>query len=301
LRTFLTINGTVSSGENYVKLIQNEFKIQSWELFVKQVKDKLVEGAQYYIENKDYDILSNTYGKPSSAKIDVELSVDRILEILNSILINVINKYLPNQTIQEDNILTHDEQITLDATKEILKTISSGTTYQTDALQNKQPIVRGCMDKNALNYNPLAQEDDGSCIYESANLTASAPKQPLPPNAPANSTPTETQTITKVWYGWADVSTVTYKNKYGQSNFTKIYEYAGQEITYIEGSLSVDGDIREIKKETPSVKQPEPVYTGGGGSVNYYSGGSGGYGSGGDSTFSNVNYLGNKDNMFNIQ
>ena len=292
LKTFLTLNGTVASGENYVKLIQSEFKIQSWELFIQQVREKLVEGAQYYVENRDYDILSTTYGKPSSSKIDIELSVGKITETLNTILINVLNKYLPKQTIQEDNILTKAEQTTIDATAQILKTVSSGNAYQSNALQNKQPIVRGCMDKNAKNYNPLAQEDDGSCIYESANLTINPPKKELPP------APKEYATITKTWYGWAPTSSVTYQDKSGNTTQTKIYEYAGQQLTYVDGSLKWDGDIREISKQpdvsTPSTPTPPSsgATIGGGGSPNpYRGGGSTGYGGAGDSTFSNANYL----------
>ena len=82
----------------------------------------------------------------------------------------------------------------------------------------------------------------------------------------------------------------------------KINEYDYQQLSYVDGSLNVDGDVRETPKPAqpqPSV-QPTPSTGGsGGGGTNYYSGG--GYGAPGDATFSNTNYLGNKDNMFNIR
>lgn len=165
LSTFLTLNGTVVSGENYVKLIQKEFQIQNWESFILKIKEKLIEGSQYYVDNKNWDISSLDYGKPLSTKIPIELSLQKIKETLSSILVKVIQFYLPKRTIQEENILTKDEQETLDKTKEILKTITSGAQFQSNVLENKQAIVRGCMDKDALNYNPLAVESDGSCVY----------------------------------------------------------------------------------------------------------------------------------------
>lgn len=236
LKTFLTLNGSVTSGENYVKLIQSEFKIQNWELFVNQIKEKLVEGAQYFVENKDWNISSNNYGKPLSTPRDLELSVNKIVETLNSILIKVIDKYLPKRTYQEENILTLDEQITLDEVKQLLKTVTSGTKYDTDAFDNSQFVVRGCTNPNAKNYNPLAKEDDGSCVFESNTTISSTP------------TPT-TQLITKTWYGWKDGSSARYVNESG-AQMQKFNEYDKFTLVYYDGSFKIaDGsDIRDIQK-----------------------------------------------------
>ena len=62
------------------------------------------------------------YSKPT------KLSIVKIKEFIISSLIQIISFYLPKQDIQEDNILTKEEQITLDATKEILKSIISANT-----------------------------------------------------------------------------------------------------------------------------------------------------------------------------
>ena len=129
LKSFLTINGNIASGENYIKLIQSEFKIQNWELFINQIRDKFVEGSQYFVENKNWDISSNSYGKPLSTPIELQLSVKKITETLKSILLKVIDFYLPKRSVQEENILTHDEQITLDETQNILKTILTVIYY----------------------------------------------------------------------------------------------------------------------------------------------------------------------------
>jgi len=286
LKSFLLLNGNVTIGENYVKLIKKEFKINDWELFINNIKEKLIEGAQYFVDNRNWDISSVNYGKPLSNEINLELSVDKIVETLNSILIKIIDKFLPKQSIQDQNILTIDEQKTLDETTKILKTLTANTKYDTDSLSNKQPIVRGCTDKSALNYNPLAVEDDGSCIYlpiPKEETPAPNPKKKLPPPPPIDQPKIkEYQTITKMWYGWAPTSIVNFQDKYGATNQTKIYENANQSLTYVDGSLTFDGDIRETPKQNISLppKGNNPtseIVVGAGGGSGGGIGGSGGF------------------------
>ena len=243
LKTFLTLNGTVTSGENYVKLIQSEFKVQNWELFVNQIKEKLVEGAQYFVENRDWNISSNNYGKPLSTPRDLELSVEKIVETLNSILIKVIDKYLPKRTYQEENILTVDEQITLDEVKQLLKTVTSGTKYDTDAFDNSQFVVKGCTNPNAKNYNPLAQEDDGSCIFDTNQA-------PIPGAQPTG------DLITKTWYAWKD-SSISFKTEEGLRR-VKIFDGNSLTITYYKDTFSQtqDSDVRETPKDPRTLGLP---------------------------------------------
>jgi hypothetical protein len=236
IKSFLTINGSVQSGENYVKLIQAEFKIQSWDLFIQQIREKLIEGAQYFIDNKDWNISSNNYGKPLPTPRDLELSVNKIVETLNSILIKVIDKYLPKRTYQEENILTLDEQITLDEVKQLLKTITSGTKYDTDQIVVNP--VRGCTNPSAKNYNPLATEDDGTCVFERGTNDGMIPRILEGGNL-----------ISKRWYGWKDGSKVRYTNQEG-SNMQTFNEYNEFTLTYFDGTFKIEegGDVRDVPK-----------------------------------------------------
>ena len=86
--------------------------------------------------------------------------------VIEQSLSNIIEFYLPKRNIQEQNELTPEQQVTFDEVKQILKSSVSDNLYQSTEPDKIDAIVRGCMDKNALNFNPKAREDDGTCKYE---------------------------------------------------------------------------------------------------------------------------------------
>ena len=263
LKSFLMQKGTIAEGEQYRKLIQTEFKIQNWENFINTIREKLVETTKHFVGNRDTNITSVNYGKPLPTAKPIELSIVKIKEFIISSLIQIISFYLPKQDIQEDNILTKEEQITLDATKEILKSIISSNANETTGIGNKQGVVRGCTDRNAKNYNPLATESDGSCQY----------------NPPIDSNPiekvkgcmdssalnynkfavmddgsctyadvTKPKTFTKTFYVWSSEGGILFTDADGNKQ-TNIFgrEYESLTITYqIIDSFS--GDVREVPK-----------------------------------------------------
>ena len=266
LQKFLSQKGTILQGETYTKLIQKEFNIPNWEEFISTIKNKLVESTKYYIQNRDSSIKSINYGKPLSTPRQVELSILQIKQSILQSLVEIIEYYLPKRNIQEDNILSKDEQITLDATKEILKSILGSTQFISTEIGNKQAIVRGCTDRNALNYNPLAVENDGSCVYQKPS------DNPIPkikgcmdPNS-LNYNPAaqeddgscryadKPQVTTKTFYVWSENGGITFIDKDGNKN-TNVFgrEYESFTITY-QGSPEFSGDVREIPKQRVELK-----------------------------------------------
>jgi hypothetical protein len=267
LQKFLSQRGKITQGETYVKLIQKEFNIPNWEIFINSIKTKLIESTKYYIQNRDWSVKSINYSKPLTTPFPVELSVSQIKQTILQSLVEIIEYYLPKRNIQEDNILSKDEQITLDATKEILKSIISSNQNTATEIANKQPIVRGCTDPNALNYNPLAVENDGSCVY-----------RPIPENNPIqkirgcmdpnslNYNPNATeddgscryadkpQTTTKTFYVWSSEGGVIFTDANGAKN-TNVFgrEYDSFTITY-QAIDHFQGDVREIPKQKVELK-----------------------------------------------
>ncbi len=265
LQKFLSQRGKITQGETYVKLIQKEFNIPNWEIFINSIKTKLIESTKYYIQNRDWSVKSINYSKPLTTPFAVELSVHQIKQTILQSLVEIIEYYLPKRNIQEDNILSKDEQVTFDATKEILKSIISNTQNISTEIINKQPIVRGCTDPNALNYNPLAVENDGSCVYPQPTNPITKVRGCMDPKS-LNYNPNATeddgsciyadkpQSITKTFYVWSDNGGITFTNENGAKN-TNVFgrEYDALTITY-QGTPEFSGDIREIPKQKIELK-----------------------------------------------
>jgi len=162
---FLTLKGKVSTGESYVRLIQKEFGISSFEIFVNNVKEKLVESFNYFIDNREWRINEEGYGRPLGTPTSPELSIKQMEEVINTSFILIVNKLLPSRNLQNKTGLTPEEQQTLDDAKEVLRTIQSNRSIATSDIQSTTAEVFGCTDENAQNYNPSATTDDGSCRY----------------------------------------------------------------------------------------------------------------------------------------
>lgn len=266
LQKFLSQKGTILQGETYVKLIQREFNILDWEEFINIIKTKLVESTKYFMQNRDASIKSINYGNPLPSSVRVELSISQIKQFVLQSLVEIIEYYLPKRNIQEDNILSKDEQITFDATKEILKSILSSNTNVSSEIGNKQPIVRGCTDPNALNYNPLAVESDGSCVYPKADSNPiSKIKGCMDPNS-LNYNPAaqeddgscryadKPQTTTKTFYVWSSEGGIIFTDANGAKN-TNVFgrEYESFTITY-QAIDHFQGDVRETPKQKVELK-----------------------------------------------
>lgn len=166
LESMLTLKGDVKSGQNYINLIKEEFKIQNFEIFIQQVKDKFVQSVNYYKSNREYNILSNRYGQPLQTQPQLCFGSNEIMDTVTTIAGNCIEYYLPKRNIQEETSLTIEQQETLDKVGEILKTVTSNETYTSTIPPSVSAKVVGCKDPNALNWNEHADIDDRSlCVY----------------------------------------------------------------------------------------------------------------------------------------
>ena len=134
--------------------------MDSW---LTDVKNKFIESANHYKNNREYNILSNKYGKPLNTTPKICYKENEIFNVISTIVENVISFYLPKRNIKEDSTLSFEQQKTIDKVDEILQTVTSNEQFETTKPRN---TVVGCKDPKALNYNPNADVGDITlCVY----------------------------------------------------------------------------------------------------------------------------------------
>jgi len=265
LDSFSTIKGTQSDGETYRNLIKKEFKIDSIENFVRKVRDKFIQSMDYFISGREWNLNNINYGKPKEELDTIELTIETINRICEQSLTIILQNYLPKRTIQEENELTPEQQITFDEVKQILKSSVSDTEYDSTVPDKIDALIRGCKDPDALNYNPQAQEDDGSCRYriviDPIEVGGCTDAIALNYNPQATfddgSCKCKTRILkkTETYYVWSDRGGIKYKQD-GQIKTIEGIEYDSFKITYDDdNTIKFTGDVRLV----PKVKQPEPV------------------------------------------
>jgi hypothetical protein len=271
IKQFILLSkGKETDGKKYVDLIKKEFKISNFDEFVLKVKDKWIESLKYFVQGLNWNISSTTYGKPSAEKLDcVELSVDEIKRIAETALINSLEYYLPKRDIQKDNILSKEEQITIDALKNILKTSTSNSIYSSTEPDSVDAEVGGCTDPSAENFNPAANKEDGSCVYKEEETVILGCTDSSAKNY--NSLATENdgsctyeeiiQSVTKIYYVWSSTATMKWKLNGLAAGQQSGVEYDSFTITHDVGQFKVAAgdDVREVAKTREEVISPSLV------------------------------------------
>ena len=259
LSNFLLSKGRETDGKKYVDLIKLEFNVPSFEILLNRVKRKFIQSMQHYIGNRNWRVNDINYGKPTGESINcVELTINDITSIAQTSLINCIDFNLPKRNIQVESILSKDEQITLDKVKDILKTSTSNSSYNSTIPDKVNAVVRGCNDSQAENYNPLAQENDGSCRYKEVEVEVVI--KGCTKSTALNYNPKATEDdgsckyqgkidcVTKNYYVWSATASLKWKDNGVQQQPQSGVEYDSFSIKHDVGQFRFSGDVREVPK-----------------------------------------------------
>ena len=264
LQDFLMSKGNESKGVEYINAIKTEFNIPSFEILINRIKTKFTESMNYYASNKNWSINDINYGKPNGDSSDcIDLSIAQLERDAQQSLINIIDFYLPKRDVQKDSILSKEEQITLDKVSQILKSVTSNSSFTSTVPDKVNARVRGCTDPKAENYNSLAQDNDGSCIYKVVEEIKVEEEEPAikgcMDSAALNYNRNATvdngtckykgrvDTITKNYYVWSATASIKYKQN-GNIKTVKGVEYDSFNITHDKSTFKFIGDVREVPK-----------------------------------------------------
>jgi hypothetical protein len=259
-RAILSEKGKVADGRKYIDLIRKEFQIRDFERFLNRIRNKFLEAVDYYIAGKISNPNDNRYGKPLGEKnIPIELSLERINQQLITILIQCIELQLMRRNIQEEDVLTEEEQETIDKLKEITRSDYNDDIFDSAGLPEVKAIV-GCTDPRAKNYNPLAKREDGSCQYdiEEPIIEGCTDKTALNYNPDATKDNGSCKfkdkdikgklLFSQKYYIWSFKAGWEWKSENGSIQRGKGREYEEFSINHYEGTFKVIGPNADIRK-----------------------------------------------------
>jgi hypothetical protein len=264
LENFLKIKGKVSEGQGYVNLIKKEFGVSAFDIYLNRVKNKYIQAMDYYAANREHDVFSLNYGKPLAVAPQLDLSIDKILAVATDVLQKIIDKELPKRNLQSETQLSKEDQISFDKVQSILKNTTDSSIYDSTIPPSVSAVVRGCTNPDALNYNPLAVQDDGSCILrvlsDEVPLTVlgCTDRNALNYNPLASKDDGSCrfdipvpETITKRFYVHSTTATARYVNRDGGIVVKNdLKEYDEFSIRYLATTTpQFTGDIREYPKK----------------------------------------------------
>ena len=184
----LTLRGNIADGTGYVELIEKEFKIDNFERWLSLVKISFDKSLQNFRTNRYYNILEGAkFGQLTGEQTGLDFDGASAMDMLCDMAENCVNYHLPNQDLRNETTRTKTQQKTLDAVKNILRTVSSNEDFTAESPVTKAAGIRGCTDSNATNYNPLATVAD-ICNY--SRQVTKYRKVPIPPPIPPPTPPT---------------------------------------------------------------------------------------------------------------
>lgn len=165
VKKMLMKKGTISEGEDYIKLIETEFKLLNFEIYITQVKKLLQEIIDNYRMNKYYNPFESNFGQPTGDSFGVEFDIENVFDEICNMASDAAEFTLPRQSIRLNTLKSKTQQTTLDEIKKILRTVRSNDEYASTKPSAISAQIRGCMDSSAKNYNPNATIPS-QCVYD---------------------------------------------------------------------------------------------------------------------------------------
>ena len=165
VKKMLMKKGTISEGQNYIKLIEKEFKLVNFEVYLTQVKSLFTRIVDNYRMNRYYNPFEPNFGQPTGDSFGTEFDIARTFDEICEMASNAAEYSLPKQNIRLNTAKSLGQTKTLDKVDDILLTVRSNEEYESTRPTAKAAQIRGCTDPKAKNYNPRATVSS-TCVYD---------------------------------------------------------------------------------------------------------------------------------------
>ena len=165
VKKMLMKKGTISEGQNYIKLIEKEFKLVNFEVYLTQTKSLFTRIVDNYRMNRYYNPFEPNFGKPTGDSFGTEFDIARTFDEICEMASNAAEYSLPKQNIRLNTAKSLGQTKTLDKVDDILLTVRSNEEYESTRPSAKAAQIRGCTDPKAKNYNPKATVSS-TCVYD---------------------------------------------------------------------------------------------------------------------------------------
>lgn len=136
-------------GESFFQSMVNEYKIQSFDIFVTNVHKLFMEACIYEFTNRISDINDINYGKAKKIKPKVTIYSNELQASIQKILVSVLNKFLPNPDIKNTSTFDLSTNESLDEVSTILQKTTSDVIVETGkpvvktiaVVEKKEPVL----------------------------------------------------------------------------------------------------------------------------------------------------------------
>ncbi len=126
-------------GNEFFNVLVNEYKIQSFDVFVTDIHKKFLEACVYEFTNRISNINDINYGKPKRTKPSITISQTEIKSTIEGILISLFNKYLALPDVVNENLFDSEEELRFDG-GEIIQTKTSDTEIPSGEIKTTKKI-----------------------------------------------------------------------------------------------------------------------------------------------------------------
>jgi hypothetical protein len=165
VKRMLMKKGTISEGQNYIKLIEKEFKLVNFEVYLTQTKSLFTRIVDNYRMNRYYNPFEPNFGQPTGDSFGTEFDIARTFDEICEMASNAAEYSLPKQNIRLNTAKSLGQTKTLDRVDDILLTVRSNDEYESTRPSAQAAQIRGCTDPKAKNYNPNATVSS-TCVYD---------------------------------------------------------------------------------------------------------------------------------------